>query len=459
MTTRKRLHRLLAGLIGAAGLAYPACAAVCPRGIGGCPSPGRCFLFTDLDANSVCDYTRTAVGASPTGTTTTASATATATPVSTTPAAVPATTTAAPVPVSSGAGAAGLTSVSALLAGLLVALAAAVAAFVLLRSGRLGPAARETGAALALSSFFALGAGGIATYLLSGEAASASLFAAAWLLAGSVLGAYAWRRGAVTRPLALALAGTSALVGFAVLAPLMPVEFVGLVTLVAGGGSLLAPAAVGVLGGIALAFAVGRTFCGHACPVGAVQELAYAAPVPKYVVRHPRHLEAARAVVFVASVAAALSLVNLMAYTGVYEFFSLTVSAGLAVFAGLLALSTVVYRPVCRTLCPFGLLFSLSAHVGRYRLRRTAACVDCRRCEAACPAGAAGRDASKRECYLCGRCVEACRVAGALAYTAANVSAAPSSRPRLTPARSSHRPAPPVRPPRAIPRRPGGPGP
>jgi ferredoxin-type protein NapH len=452
MATRKRLHRLLAGLIGAAGLAYPACAAVCPRGIGGCPSPGRCFLFTDLDANSVCDYTRTAVGASPTGTT--ASATATATPVSTTPAAVPATTTAAPVPVSSGAGVAGLASASALLAGLLVALAAAVAAFVLLRSGRLGPAARETGAALALSSFLALGAGGIATYPLSGAAgsASASLFAAAWLLAGSVLGAYAWRRGAVTRPLALALAGTSALVGFAVLAPLMPVEFVGLVTLVAGGGSLLAPAAVGGLGGIALAFAVGRTFCGHVCPVGAVQELAYAAPVRKYIVQHPRSLEAVRAVVFVASVGAALSLVNLMAYTGVYEFFSLTVSTGLAVFAGLLGLSAVVYRPVCRTLCPFGLLFSLPAHLGRFRLRRTAACVDCRRCETACPAGAAGRDASKRECYLCGRCVGACRVAGALAYTAADVTAAPAPRPRLTTARSS-------RPPRAIPRRPGGPGP
>ncbi len=164
------MRRLLVGLVGAAGLAYPACAAVCPRGIGGCPYPGRCFLFTDMDANSVCDYTRTAVttGTAPTTTTTTASATATATPVSTTTTAAPATTTAAPLPPPSGAGAAGLASVSALLAGLVVALVAAVAAFALLRSGRLGPRAAETGAALALSSFFALGAGGIAAYLLSG---------------------------------------------------------------------------------------------------------------------------------------------------------------------------------------------------------------------------------------------------------------------------------------------------
>ena len=222
----------------------------------------------------------------------------------------------------------------------------------------------------------------------------------------------------MTRPLVLALAGMSALFGFAVLAPLMPVEFVGLVTVAAGGGSLLTPGIVGVLAGIALALAVGRTFCGHVCPVGAVQELAYAAPVPKYVVRHPRYLEAVRAGVFAASVVAALSLVNLMAYTGVYEFFSLTVSIGLAVFAGLLALSAVVYRPVCRGLCPFGLLFSLPAHVSRFRLRRTGACINCRKCERACPAGVAGRDDSKRECYLCGRCTETCPVDGALAYTA-----------------------------------------
>lgn len=409
MAIRGTVYRLLAGLIGAAGLAYPACAAVCPRGIGGCPFPGRCFLFTDLDANSVCDYTRTAVT---TGTTTTA------TPVSSTTTAAPATTMAAPILPPSGTGAGGLASVSALLAGLVLALVTAGGIFALLRSGRLGPTARETGAALALSSFFALGTGAIATYLLSGQAASASIVATVWLLAGSVLGAYAWRRGAVTRPLALALAGTSALVGLAVLAPLMPVEFVGIVTVAAGGGSLLTPGIVGVLAGIALAFAVGRTFCGHVCPVGAVQELAYAAPVPKYVVRHPRYLEVLRAGVFAASVVAALSLVNLMAYMGVYDFFSLTVSTGLAVFAGLLALSAVVYRPVCRGLCPFGLLFSLPAHASRFRLRRTGACINCRKCERACPAGVAGRGASKRECYLCGRCTETCPVDGALAYTA-----------------------------------------
>lgn len=311
------MRRLVAGLVGAAGLAYPACAAVCPRGIGGCPFPGRCFLFTDVDANAACDYTRTSVTGG-----TSFDPTATASPASTSTAPAVTATTAAPVlPSPSGAGATGLVSVSGLLAGLILFLITAGAVFALLRSGRAGPRASEAGPALALSSFFALGAGEIATYLLSGQAASASVFATVYLLAGSVLAAYAWCRGAVTRPVAVALAGMSTVFGFAVLAPLMPVKFVGLVTIAASGGSVLTPGVVGILGGIALAFAV-------------------------------------------------------------------------------------------------GLLFSLPAHVSRYRLRRTASCVNCRKCERTCPARVAGRDDSKRECYLCGRCTAACPVHGALAYTA-----------------------------------------
>ena len=57
MKISTRLRRSAAAILLAAGLAYPACAAVCPKGIGGCPSPGRCFLFTDADANALCDYT------------------------------------------------------------------------------------------------------------------------------------------------------------------------------------------------------------------------------------------------------------------------------------------------------------------------------------------------------------------------------------------------------------------
>lgn len=300
--------------------------------------------------------------------------------------------------------------------GLLAAGLVFLVLFLLFRSGISWIRIPKGGPAGAAAALFSLGIGEMITFLLVGEETLASGFAVVYLLAGTLLSAYIWKSGCMSRKVAVATVLMSGLFGFVILAPLMPIEFVGVVTAAAGGSPLVTPGLVGVLVGVALALAVGRTFCGHVCPVGGIQELAHALPVRKYVVRKPRVLEAVRAGVFVASVGAALSLVNLMAFTGVYDFFSLTVSVGAAVFVGLLALSVVVYRPVCRALCPFGLLFSIPSHLARYRLRRTGACVDCGRCERACPAGVAARGASKRECYLCGRCVDACRVPGAIGY-------------------------------------------
>jgi hypothetical protein len=57
MQITRTIRRAIVTVILSAGLAYPACAAVCPKGIGGCPSPGRCFLVVDADGNALCDYT------------------------------------------------------------------------------------------------------------------------------------------------------------------------------------------------------------------------------------------------------------------------------------------------------------------------------------------------------------------------------------------------------------------
>ena len=94
-----------------------------------------------------------------------------------------------------------------------------------------------------------------------------------------------------------------------------------------------------------------------------------------------------------ATAIAAFSLIDLMAFTGLYDLFSLTLSASLLVAAGILLLSVFLYRPLCRFLCPFGVLFSLPAAFSMFRLRRTEACISCRKCEKACPAGVAGTQA------------------------------------------------------------------
>lgn len=413
------LKRGLASIIGSAGLAYPVCATICPRGRGYCPYPGRCFLYTDVDANAICDYTPRSVTTAPTA----ASPAPVASPV-------PEVTSSLSAPVTSSVTPAATVSSNAsvpftpdtgfflpdgLFMGAVVTVILLVLFFFLFRSGVLGPRLQKTVSALGASALFALGIGEMVTYLLLGEETLASAFAVIYLLAGTLLAAVVWKSGAMSRKVAVGTVMMSALFGFIILAPLMPMEFPGIVS-IATSGQTLAPGIIGILAGIGLVLLVGRTFCGHLCPVGSVQELAWNVPGKKIDIRKTRYLEVLRAGVFIATVIGALYYVNLMEYTGIYDFFSLTLSIGLVVFLVLLLLSILVYRPVCRGICPFGLLFSIPAHFSLFRLRRTGACISCKKCEKACPAHVAGKDSSKRECYLCARCTAACPVQGALVY-------------------------------------------
>jgi len=147
-----------------------------------------------------------------------------------------------------------------------------------------------------------------------------------------------------------------------------------------------------------------------------LQELAYTVPVKKTVIQHTRVLELIRLAVFIVIVIAALSLIDLISFTGLYDLFSLTISTGLAVSAGILLVSVFLYRPICRIICPFGVLFSLFAEFSWFRLRRTETCINCRKCEKTCPTRTAGLNDSKRECYLCGQCTDVCPVGTALNY-------------------------------------------
>ena len=423
------LKRGLAGIIGSAGLAYPVCTAICPRGKGYCPYPGRCFLYTDVDTNAICDYTPRSVATAPTAASPTPAAspvveatsslstpvTSSVTPAATGPASVtPAATVSsnASVPFTPDAG---FFVPDGLIMGAVATIFLVLLFFFLFRSGILGSRLQKRVPALGASALFALGIGEMVTYLLLGEETLASAFSVIYLLFGTILAAWVWKSGAMSRKLAVATVMISALFGFLLLAPLMPMEFPGIVS-IATSGQTLAPGIIGILAGIGLVLLVGRTFCGHLCPVGSVQELAWNVPGKKIDIRKTRYLEVFRAGVFAATVIGALYYVNLMEYTGIYDFFSLTLSIGLVVFLVLLLLSILVYRPVCRGICPFGLFFSIPAHFSLFRLRRTSACISCKKCEKACPAHVAGQDSSKRECYLCARCTAACPVPGALVY-------------------------------------------
>jgi hypothetical protein len=403
-----RSRRALATLLLSAGLVYPACAAVCPKGIGGCTSPGRCFLFVDADGNTLCDYTgRT--GTSTGGASQTQAAPTSGTSSSTTPG------TAGVQQSATGSGISDILHASFAMIGVILFILITGALYYGFRKGIMGIKVEKSGPALGLSALFALGIALMASCIAAAGALSGMVFALIYLGAGTLLAAYLWHEGVMSRRIILALAAESTLTGFVFLAPIMPLEFIGLVNTVTGASALTAGVII-LCAVIVLAILVGRTFCGHLCPVGSLQEIVYAVPVPKIDIRNIKGMECVRLVVFVLTVIAALCLVDLMAYTGLYELFSLALSAVLAVALALLLLSACVYRPICRMICPFGVLFSLFAQFSRFRLRRTGACTGCRRCEKACPAHTAAADDPKRECYLCGRCTGTCPAEGALTY-------------------------------------------
>ena len=114
---------------------------------------------------------------------------------------------------------------------------------------------------------------------------------------------------------------------------------------------------------------------------------------------------AVRALVFVVFLFMAFVLsASLLSDFGIRDFFYLTLTTGSFVFFMVLLLSMTWYRPFCRLVCPYGALLSLGAWKSLFRLQRTDACIECKKCEKACPTDEAKREDAKAECYLCGRC-------------------------------------------------------
>jgi ferredoxin-type protein NapH len=230
--------------------------------------------------------------------------------------------------------------------------------------------------------------------------------------------AYLWSSGRWRQKTGWLLLVVSAALGFLIFSPMVPWQFQQLVLRdVQGLGAPLVAGVVGLSILFLLALIVGRFFCGYLCPVGAVQEIAYHAPVPKRVPRQKRAFTLVRAAFLTVFLFMAFVLsASLLAWFGIRDIFYLSLTFGTLVFVVVLLISTTLYRPFCRLVCPYGAVLSVAGWKSWYALQRTDACIECERCERACPTDEAKRDDGRSECYLCGRCTDVCPVPGALQY-------------------------------------------
>jgi ferredoxin len=136
------------------------------------------------------------------------------------------------------------------------------------------------------------------------------------------------------------------------------------------------------------ALLAGRTFCAAVCPLGAIQDAVVVKPL-----RLPRWLSGPLGFLPVIY----LGLAVLFAATGAefvvcrfdpfVSFYRVGGSPGmLALGASFLLLGTVVARPYCRFLCPYGVLLGWLSRLSlRHATITPDQCVQCRLCDEACP--------------------------------------------------------------------------
>ncbi len=234
-------------------------------------------------------------------------------------------------------------------------------------------------------------------------------------------------RNRLSLSIRLALAFCAILSGILLFAPMTPILFLaGLYQL----KQFDAPLILVILafsGFVVAAGILGRSFCGYACPLGAVQEIPYYLPVRKWILRQSPRLLMIRATFISLFIVLALLMVihlftlNLFLMRGARDVFLLSLeSVPALLFLAAIGLSVVLYRPFCRFACPYGALMSLAAWKSLFRVSRTHNCVMCGRCEVACPTGETVPGHHGNECYLCGRCMDVCPVEGGLAYARRN---------------------------------------
>lgn len=135
----------------------------------------------------------------------------------------------------------------------------------------------------------------------------------------------------------------------------------------------------------------GRTFCSSVCPLGAIQEVVNFkhTKLPVWlstILSVLPYLYLGLALLFAANGAGFI----ICQYDPFIGFFRFGATFNMLIFGfALLLLGTVVARPYCRFLCPYGVVLSWMSHLSRKHATITPDyCNNCRLCESSCPVDA-----------------------------------------------------------------------
>jgi len=156
-----------------------------------------------------------------------------------------------------------------------------------------------------------------------------------------------------------------------------------------------------------------KSFCSHACPIGAIQEMLHRIPTPKY--RLPfKVTNSIRVLLFVIFVVLVFALnFSLFAYLNAFHLLHFEWEWTLI----LPALITLVgalffFRPFCYTICPLGLFTWVLEQFSITRVKVDHDCTSCGKCtrDNVCPAVQPILDYKKvrPDCFGCGDCLEQC---------------------------------------------------
>ncbi len=182
-----------------------------------------------------------------------------------------------------------------------------------------------------------------------------------------------------------------------------------------------------------------KSFCSWLCPVGTVSESLWKLgrklfrrnfTVPRWLdlpMRSLKYMLMAFFLFIVVSMTAEalndfmLAPFGIIADVKMLNFFRDLSLVGAAVLASLVLLSVIIKNFWCRFLCPYGALMGIVSTLSPVRIRRDAqACIECGKCNKACPANLpVDRLVQIRslECTSCMECVAVCPAENALQFS------------------------------------------